>query len=131
MCTRYSPTIYEESLATAIVDCAFTVHNSLGPGLLEAIYEHCFCHELQKRNISFDKQTLRPLVYDGSKLPWGLRLDVLVGGRIVCELKAVESIHPVYVAQLLTQLKLTDLHLGFIVNFNVALIKDGIRRLIR
>jgi GxxExxY protein len=131
MCTRYFPTAREESLAKTIVDCAFNVHNNLGPGLLEAIYEHCFCHELQKRNIPFGTQVLRPLVYDGRKLPWGLRLDVLVEGRIVCELKAVESIHPVYIAQLLTQLKLTDLHLGFLINFNVALIKEGIRRVIR
>jgi GxxExxY protein len=131
MCAYYFPNAYEESLAKSIVDCAFTVHTSLGPGLLEAIYEHCFCHELQKRNIPFSKQISRPLVYDGIKLPWGLKLDVLVGGKIVCELKSVESIHPVHVAQLLTQLKLTDLHLGFLVNFNVALIREGIRRVIR
>jgi GxxExxY protein len=131
MDTRYFPTDREESLAKTIVDCAFTVHNNFGPGLLEAIYEHCFCHELQKRNIPYESQISRPLVYDGSKLPWGLRLDVLIEGRIVCELKAVESVHPVYMAQLLTQLKLTDLHLGFLINFNVALIKEGIRRVIR
>jgi GxxExxY protein len=131
MCNRYFPSACEESLAKTIVDCAFNVHNNLGPGLLEAIYEHCFCHELQKRNIPFSSQVSRPLIYDGKKLPWGVRLDVLVGGRIVCELKSVESINPVFVAQLLTQLKLTDLHLGFLINFNVALIKEGIRRVIR
>jgi GxxExxY protein len=131
MCIRYFPSAYEESLAKTIVDCAYTVHNILGPGLLEAIYEHCFCHELQKRNIPYKRQVSIPLTYDGNKLPWGVRLDVLVANRIVCELKSVESIAPVFLAQLLTQLKLTDLHLGFLINFNVVLIKEGIRRVIR
>ncbi len=131
MATIYVPTLEEESLASSIVDCAYAVHKALGPGLLEPVYEHCFCRELEKRHVSYRRQTSVPLVYDGVKLPWGVRLDVLVNRRIVIELKAAESMHPVFLAQLLTQLKLTDLHLGFLINFNVPVIKDGLRRVIR
>jgi GxxExxY protein len=74
MSLLYSPTTYEESLAKTIVNCAFLVHNNLGPGLLEAAYEHCFCHELEKKKINYARQVSVPLVYDGNKLPWGVRL---------------------------------------------------------
>ena len=127
----YHPTSREEALAQSVVDFAFKVHSTLGPGLLEAVYEHCFCCEMEKKGIPFAKQVSVPLVYDGMKLPYSVRLDVLVESRIVCELKAVESLTPVFLAQLLTQLKLVELHLGFLINFNVARIKDGIRRVIR
>ena len=125
------PTQHEEELATAIVQCAYAVHTNLGPGLLEGVYERCFRYELEKRRIPYEKQFLVPLVYDGVKLPWKLRLDVLVDKRIVCELKAVEALIPLFVSQILTQLKIADLHLGFLINFNVPVIKEGIRRLIR
>jgi GxxExxY protein len=131
MCPLYKTTTYEESLAKIIVNCAFLVHNNLGPGLLEAVYEHCFCHELKKKHIKYARQVSVPLIYDENKLPWGVRLDVLVENRIVCELKAVVSISPVFLAQIPTQLKLVDLHMGFLINFNVPLIKEGIRRIIR
>lgn len=127
----YHLTSREEALARNIVDCAYKVHNNLGPGLLEAVYERCFCCELEKRGIPYDRQISVPLVYDGEQIPWGVRLDVLVEGRIVCELKSVEAMNPVFLAQILTQLKLVDLHLGFLINFNVARFKDGIRRVIR
>jgi GxxExxY protein len=78
----YGPTSYEESLARNIVACVYKVHSNLGPGLLEAVYEHCLCYELEKCNISYAKQVAVPLLYDGNKLPWGVRLDVLVGDRI-------------------------------------------------
>ncbi len=131
MNARYETTEREEELAKAVVDCAYKVHTNLGPGLLEPAYEHCFCRELEKRGIHYRSQIKKPLVYDGIRLRWGVRLDVLVENRIACELKSVEAIHPVHVAQLLTQLKLTDLHLGFLINFNVARICEGIRRVIR
>jgi GxxExxY protein len=131
MNTIYLPTPHEESLAKEVVHCAYIVHNTLGPGLLEAVYEHCFCHELQKRQIYHARQISVPLAYDGVQLRWRVRLDVLVDSRIVCELKAVESLTPVFLAQILTQLKLVDLHLGFLINFNVAVIKEGIRRVMR
>ncbi len=127
----YVPSEHEEVLAREIVACAYVVHRNLGPGLLEGIYEQCLCHELGKRGIPHVRQKPAPLVYDGQKLEWGLRLDVLVGGRIVCELKSVESMTPLFLAQILTQMKLVDLHLGFLINFNVELIKQGIRRVIR
>lgn len=131
MTALYVPTPEEESLAKIAVDCAYIVHRTLGPGLLEAVYEHCFCFELQRRGIPYKRQVSVPLIYEGNKLPWSVRLDVLIANVIVCELKSVESITPVYVAQILTQLKLVDLHMGFLLNFNVALIKEGIRRVIR
>ncbi len=127
----YNTTAHEEALAKVVVDCAYRVHTNLGPGLLEGAYEHCFCYELEKHGISYERQTSVPLVYDGVKIPWRVKLDVLVGDRIVCELKAVEAMAPVFLAQILTQLKLVDLHLGFLINFNVERIKDGIRRVIR
>ncbi len=114
-----------------MVDCAYKVHTNLGPGLLEAVYERCFCYELHQRGIPYHRQIAVPLVYQGTRLEWGVRLDVLVDNRVVCELKAVEAMSPVFLAQILTQLKLVDLHLGFLINFNVARIKDGIRRVIR
>ena len=118
----------EERIARAIVDAAHAVHKSLGPGLLESVYEVCFCHELGKRGLSYRRQVAVPIVYDGLTFEEGFRLDVLVEERVVCELKAVETMHPVYTAQLLTQLKLTGKRLGFLINFNVPLIKQGIKR---
>jgi GxxExxY protein len=131
MRNRYQPTAREESLAQAVVDSAYRVHASLGPGLLEAAYEHCLCCELGRKGIAHKRQVSLPLVYQGEELPWGVRIDVLVENLIVCELKSVEVMLPVFLAQILTQLKLVDLHLGFLINFNVERIKEGIRRVIR
>jgi len=119
-----------EYLAKEIVDSAYTVHRALGPGLLESIYETCFCHELKKRSIPHERQVTVPLVYDGVVLSDCLRLDVLVDDLIICELKSVEAINPIFMAQILTQLKLTGKRLGFLINFNVPTIKQGIRRVI-
>jgi len=120
----------EERIARAIVDAAYAVHRTLGPGLLENIYEVCFCHELTKRRLDYRRQVVIPIVYDGITFEEGVRLDVLVEERVICELKAVETMHPVFTAQLLTQLKLTGNRLGFLINFNVPLIKHGIKRLV-
>lgn len=120
----------DERIARLIVDAAYAVHKNLGPGLLENVYEVCFCHELRKRGLSFRRQVVVPIEYDGIRFDEGLRLDVLVEERVICELKAVEIMHPVYTAQLLTQLKLTGKRLGFLINFNVPLIKDGITRIV-
>lgn len=128
---EYAPISDREArLAREIVDAAYGVHSALGPGLLENIYEVCFCHELSKRGLSYRRQVVVPIVYDGIRFDEGLRLDVLVEDRIICELKAAETIHPVFTAQLLTQLKLTGRRLGFLINFNVPVIKHGIKRLI-
>ena len=120
-----------ERLATGIVDCAFKVHSTLGPGLLESVYQACMVQELESRNISVEQQVAVPISYGGIRLESGLRLDLLVQGQIVLELKAVTKMFPVYDAQLLTYLKLASKELGFLINFNVPLIKDGIKRLIR
>jgi len=120
----------EEIVATAIVDAAFSVHNTLGPGLLERVYEVCFCHELTKKGLSFRQQVEIPIEYDGIKLDGGLRLDVIVEDIVICEIKAVDEMNPVYQAQVLTYLKLTGKRIGFLINFNVPVIKNGIKRII-
>jgi len=120
----------EEELAKEIVDAAYLVHKQLGPGLLEKIYEVCFCHELSKKGINTRRQVSVPIQYDGITFDEGLRLDVLVEDMIVCELKAVDTFNPVWKAQIISHLRLTKKQLGFLINFNVSLIKDGIQRII-
>ena len=120
----------EDCIGRSIVAAAYTVHKTLGPGLLENVYEVCFCHELAKRGLSCRRQVIVPIVYDGIRFDEGFRLDVLVEDLVICELKAVETANPVFLAQLLTQLKLTGKRLGFLLNFNVPVIKRGIRRVI-
>lgn len=120
----------EERIAREIVDAAYAVHSVLGPGLLESVYEVCFCYELGKRRLRHRRQVAVPIVYDGIHLEGGLRLDVLVEDLVICELKAVHPMHPVFMAQVLSQLKLTGKRLGFLINFNVPVIRDGIKRLI-
>ena len=120
----------EEQVARAIVDAAYAVHSALGPGLLENIYEVCFCHELSKRGLSYRRQVVVPITYEGITFDEGFRVDVLVEDMVICELKAVEVMHPVFMAQLLTYLKLTGRRLGFLINFNVPIIKQGIKRVV-
>jgi GxxExxY protein len=120
----------EERIATEIVDAAFKVHKNLGPGLIESVYEVCFCHELSKRNLSFQRQVMIPIIYDGVTLAETLRLDVLVENLVICELKATETMLPVYLSQLLTYLKLANKRLCFLINFNVPTIKQGIKRVV-
>ncbi|MEW6404661.1 MAG: GxxExxY protein [Chloroflexota bacterium] len=120
----------DERIAHLIVDSAYAVHKTLGPGLLEGIYEPCFCHQLSKRGLENENQVAVPLVYDGIKFAEALRMDVLVERRIICELKSVERLEDVHLAQMLTYLKLTEKRLGFVINFNVSLIKYGIKRVI-
>jgi len=113
-----------------IVDAAIEVHRVLGPGLLESAYEEALCHELNLRGITFERQKAMPVTYKGVKLNCGYRLDLLVDGLVVVELKAVERIEPVFEAQLITYLKLTGLWLGLLLNFNVPVMKRGIRRMV-
>ena len=121
----------EEFLGKEIVNAAYKVHKELGPGLLEKIYEACLCYELQKKGISYKRQVELPFMYDGQKFDEGLRMDVLVDELVICELKAVETINPLWKAQIISHLKLTKLRLGYLINFNVPLIKDGIKRYIK
>ena len=120
----------EKWLASQIVDIAITIHRFLGPGLLESIYEKCFCYELAKRGIPFIKQKCAELIYDNVVIDEGLRIDILVDDLIVIELKAQETYHPVWEAQLLSYLKLTHKRLGYILNFHVPLMKDGLKRMV-
>jgi GxxExxY protein len=119
----------EESIGKQIVDAAFAVHKNLGPGLLEKVYELCFCHELSKRGLKFQRQVEIPIVYDGIIFEEGLRLDVLVEDMMICELKAVDEMNPIWEAQLLSYLRLTNKRLDFLINFNTALFKSGIKRM--
>ena len=120
----------EEAIARNVVNAAYRVHRQLGPGLLEKVYEVCFCHELRKLGLSYVRQVDIPIVYDGIVFDEGLRLDVLVEDLVICELKAVDELNPVWEAQVLSHLKLTGKRLGFLINFNVELIKHGIRRFV-
>jgi len=130
--TRFDPiTADVEALAASVVDAAFQVHKALGPGLLESVYETCLCYELNQRRIPFKSQVALPIHYNGLTLDNGLRLDMLIDGKLIVELKAVEKMQSLYNAQLLTYLKLSGLRLGLLINFNTALIKDGIKRIVR
>ena len=125
-----SLSIEEEEIGKAVVNAAFIVHKKLGPGLLEKVYETCFCHVLDKNGFMIQRQVDIPIVFDGITFEEGLRVDVLVNDLIICELKAVDIINPVWIAQILSHLRLTGKRLGYLINFNVPLIKDGIRRIV-
>lgn len=118
----------EEQIGKDIVNAAFKVHKELGPGLLERVYEVCVAHELRKLGYDVKRQVDIPIAYDGIIFEEGLRLDLLVNDLVIAELKAIETINPVWEAQVISHLKLTKLKLGFLINFNVPLIKNGIRR---
>jgi GxxExxY protein len=120
----------EERIAKAIVNAAYLVHKALGPGLLEKVYEICLAHELIKAGFKVERQLEIPIIYDGLVFQEGLRLDLLVEGTVIIELKAVDQLNPVWEAQILSHLKLTNKKIGFLINFNVPLIKQGIKRYI-
>jgi GxxExxY protein len=119
-----------EKLASEVVDALFTVHKELGPGLLESVYEECLAVELADRKLPFNRQMPVPISFRGKNIEVAFRADLIVAGRLLVELKAVESLLPVHKAQAITYLKLLRLPLGLLVNFNVPLIKDGIKRVI-
>ena len=119
-----------ERVATAIVDSAFKIHSRLGPGLLESAYRTVMIYELRKRGFEVAFEVPVPVVYDEVKLDAGYRLDLLVNQCVIVEIKAVEKLIPVHEAQLLTYLKLTNVRLGLLINFNTKLIKDGIKRMV-
>ncbi len=115
-------------LSGLVIGAAIEVHKVLGPGLLESAYENCLCHELQLRSVIFERQKPLPITYKGVDLDCGYRLDVVVQGMLVIEVKACERIEPIHQAQLLTYLKLSGLSLGLLLNFNVPVMRDGIVR---
>jgi len=120
----------EERVATLIVDAAIKVHRVLGPGLLESVYEACLAHELRLRDLKVETQVPIPIRYEGLHLDGGLRLDMLIAGIAIVELKVLEKLLPVHDAQLLTYLKLSNRRLGFLLNFNVPVMKNGISRFV-
>lgn len=117
-----------EEVAALIVHAAYKVHRNLGPGLLEKIYETCLVHEMNKTGLLAEKQVIVPIEYDGLSFKEGLRLDILVEKEIIIEVKAVEQMNALWEAQILSYLRLMKLHVGFLINFNVPTIKQGIRR---
>ncbi len=119
-----------ELVASRVLNAAFAVHRELGPGLLENIYEACLGEELRQEGIEFQTQVVLPVQYKGNTLDAGLRLDLFVAGVVIVEIKSVAGLLPVHTAQLMTYLKLTGARLGFLINFNEALLKDGIRRVV-
>jgi len=127
----YEPISSElNQIGKKIVDAAYKVHKGLGPGLLEKVYEVCFCHELSKKGIKYLRQVDIPIEYDNLIFDEGLRLDVLVEENIICELKSVDQVNPVWKAQVLSHLKLMDKRLGYLINFNVKNIGKGIQRFV-
>jgi GxxExxY protein len=116
-------------LTGEVIGAAIEVHKILGPGLLESVYEICLCRELELRNIPYENQKDLPVSYKGVDLDCGYRLDVIVSNRLVVELKACDKLLPIHEAQLLTYLKLTGIKYGLLINFNVPLLKDGIKRM--
>lgn len=123
-------TVGENEIGHMIYDIAFKIHRNLGPGLLESVYEKCFCHELQLREVFFRRQQLVPIHYEGLYIEDGLRLDIIVDDLVIIELKAQENFHPVWSAQLLSYLRLTNKRLGYLINFHTPLMKEGIKRYI-
>lgn len=119
-----------EQIAKIIVNSAFKVHKNLGPGLLERVYEVCLAYEIEKAGLNVQRQIDVPIIYDGVTLKEKLRLDIIVENSVIVEVKAVETVNPVWQAQIISHLKLTDNQLGFLINFNVPLIKNGIKRFI-
>ena len=120
----------ENELSKIVFDCALKVHQALGPGLLESAYEECLFYELKKRNLSVQKQKSLPLIYEDVKLEIGYRIDIIIEDKLILEIKSVEALNDIHFAQLLTYLKLTECKLGMLINFNVILIKNGIRRVV-
>jgi len=120
----------ENGIGKEIVNCALTVHKNLGPGLLESTYQACLAYELQKTGLNIQSERALPVIYDDVKLNCGYRIDLWVNAKVIIEIKAVDALNDIHLAQILTYLKLTDNRLGFLINFNVARIKDGIRRVV-
>ena len=116
-------------LTGKVIGAAIEVHKTLGPGLLESVYEECLCRELQLSKIRYERQKGLPVEYKGAMLDCGYRLDLVVEGKLIVELKSCDTLQPIHEAQLLTYLKLTNIKIGLLINFNVPVLKDGIKRM--
>lgn len=122
--------MHENELSGIIVNLCYRIHTKLGPGLFESVYDEILAYELIKNELEIKRQQAIPVIYDGKKMNLGFRADIIVQNKVIIEIKSVETIAPVHQKQLLTYLKITDLKLGLLVNFNEALIKDGIQRVV-
>jgi GxxExxY protein len=122
--------MHENEIGTMVVDCAVQLHQDLGPGLLESVYEVTLARKLEQRGLSVQRQVPIAIEYDGQKFDEGFRADLIVEGKVIVELKSVEAVHPAHKKQLLTYLRLTGMKLGYLLNFGSALMKDGITRTI-
>jgi GxxExxY protein len=120
----------ENEISTSVIGCAIKVHKALGPGLLESAYEECLFYEIGKAGLNVIKQKALPLVYEEIKLEVGYRIDILVENKLIIEVKAVEALNDVHLAQVLTYLKLSNCKLGLLMNFNVAKMAEGIKRVV-
>lgn len=120
----------ENEISKIVFECALKVHKTLGPGLLESAYEECMFYELKKSNLKVEKQKALPLVYEEVKLDVGYRIDIIIEDKFIVEIKSVEALNDVHLAQLLTYLRLSDCKLGLLINFNVKLLKEGVRRVV-
>lgn len=120
----------ENKLSETVIGCAIKIHRALGPGLLESAYLECLHYELTQTGLHVDKEKPLPLVYEEVRLDCGYRIDLLVENKLIVEIKSVEALNPVHLAQILTYLKLSNCKLGLLINFNVLLLKDGIKRVI-
>ena len=122
--------LIEKDLTEKVLNAAFKIHSALGPGLLESAYEECLFYELSKEDILIEKQKCLPLVYEDVRLDAGYRIDLMVDNKVIVEIKAVEAINDVHLAQILTYMKLSKKRVGLLINFNVKHLKDGIKRLV-
>jgi GxxExxY protein len=127
---RFVPSSRINQLTGKVIGACIAVHKTLGPGLLESAYEACVCYELSELGLSFERQKPVPLIYHGIKLDCGFRADLVVEGQAVVEIKSKEALHPVDFAQLLSHMRLLNVHVGLLINFHVTVLKDGITRLV-
>ena len=119
-----------DDLSNKVIGCALNVHRELGPGLLESTYEQCLCYELSKAGIQFERQKELPVRYQEVQIDCGYRIDLLIEGALIIELKSVDKLERIHEAQLLTYMKLSNIEIGFLINFNSVLLRDGIRRMV-
>ena len=121
---------FDSGLTGIIIGCAIEVHRALGPGLLESVYEECISYELKLKNLNFERQKMLPLAYKEVRLEAGYKLDLVVEGKVVVELKCVEKLMPVHEAQIMTYLRLSKIKTGLLINFFTPVLKDGIKRIV-
>lgn len=130
MATAVSAQPRVNQITGAVINAAMKVHSVLGPGLLESVYQACLAHELRARGLRAASQVGLPVIYEGEKIELGFRMDLVVENAVIVEVKCVEAIHPVHQAQLLTYMRLSGIHVGLLINFYVAHLRDGIKRMV-